>query len=257
MGYYCALQVFCYLYSLPLNIDLLDSADLLETTIEDVIVILDTAETSQVPAEISIATKQTGSQELEVQCGTVKDVSEKHKQLETETSPLQSSHPNTGVAINSQVAREDSLLNHKNTATNSASLNEKIYVPEDTVALQCAPLTAPAGCANGSVLKDAADELDAMLLSLTESLIDQTRTSQVSSTSMVTPRWIVPQNSVLSNGFAERGVPLAGREGLDSTEGGPPISLPAPFLVDAVASTAPALAKEAILKHKCLLTTEL
>ncbi|XP_023411847.2 band 4.1-like protein 5 [Loxodonta africana] len=285
---------------LPLNIDLLDSPDLPETTIDDVIGAHDTMEPSQAPAEINVTTMQTGLEERE--CGTLKDASEKLKQLEMEDSPLPSPHSNIDVNINNQeevvkltekclnnaiespglnavrvppdfksnilkaqaeavhkVTREDSLLSHKNAnvqdaTANSAALNENnMSLPEDPLALMHSTPTE-----NGSVLKDATDELDALLLSLTENLIDQTVTPQVSSPSMITPRWIVPQSRVISNGLAGNGMSLSGKEGHDNKEAiSSLISPPAPFLVDAVTSSAPTLATEAILKQKCLLTTEL
>nr|KAF6450085.1 erythrocyte membrane protein band 4.1 like 5 [Molossus molossus] len=157
-----------------------------------------------------------------------------------------------------KVTREDSLLSHKNAivqdaATNSAVLNENnVPLPEDSLA----PLhTTPTG--NGSILKDATNELDVLLLSLTENLIDHTVTPQVSSTSIIAPRWIVPQSSVLSNGLTGNGPSLVGKEGHGNGDVISMISPPAPFLVDAVTSSAPTLAEEPILKQKCLLTTEL
>ncbi|XP_006736434.1 band 4.1-like protein 5 isoform X1 [Leptonychotes weddellii] len=286
---------------LPLNIDLLDSPDLLETTIDDVIGAPDTLEIPQAPDEVNIVTRQTGLEGTKEECGTLKDASQKLKHLEMESSPLPSSRPNMDVNINSQeevvkltekclnnaiespglnarrvppnlksnilkaqveavhkVTREDSLLSHKNAnvqdaATNSAVLNENnVPFPEDSLALMH---TTPA--ANGSVLKDATDELDALLLSLTENLMDHTVTPQVSSTSMITPRWIVPQSGVLSNGLVGSGPSLAGKEGHGNREVISLISPPAPFLVDAVTSSVPTLAEETVLKQKCLLTTEL
>nr|XP_015095952.1 band 4.1-like protein 5 isoform X2 [Vicugna pacos] len=282
---------------LPLKIDLLDSPDLLETTIDDVIGTLDTMDTSQAPDEINKTTRQTGSEEPEVEHGTSKDASEKLKHLEMENSPLSSPHSNINVNINNQeevvkltekclnnaidspglnarrvppdlksnilkaqveavhkVTREESLLSHKNAnvqdaVTNSAVLKEStVPLPEESLTLMH---TAPAE--NGSILKDATDELDALLLSLTENLIEHTVTPQVSSTSTITPRWIVP-STVLSKGLAGSGLSSVGKEG----HGGISlISPPAPFLVDAVTSSAPTLAEETTLKQKCLLTTEL
>ncbi|KAM8789754.1 band 4.1-like protein 5 isoform 4-T4 [Rhynchonycteris naso] len=163
-----------------------------------------------------------------------------------------------------KVTREDSLLSHKNTivqdaATNSTALNENnLPLPEDSLA----PVhTTPAG--NGSVLKDATDELDALLLSLTENLIDHTVLPQVSSTSLIMPRWIVPmrtktkQSTVLSNGLTGHGPSLGGKEEHGDRDVTSLISPPAPFLVDTVTSSAPALAKEPTLKQKCLLTADL
>ncbi|XP_070363588.1 band 4.1-like protein 5 isoform X1 [Equus asinus] len=286
---------------LALNIDLLDSPDLLETTIDDVIGAPDPMETSQVPDDINIAAGQTGLEEPELECGTLKDASEKLKHLEMENSPLLSSRPNIDVNINNQeevvkltekylnnaiespglnvrrlppdlksnilkaqveavhkVTREGSLLSHKNAkgqdaATNSAVFNESnVPLLEDSLALMH---TTPAE--NGSVLKDATDELDALLLSLTENLIEHTVTPQVSSASMIIPRWIVPQSTVLPDGLVGKGPSLAGKEGRGDREVVSLVSPPAPFLVDAVTSPAPTLAEEAVLKQKCLLTTEL
>ncbi|XP_046513874.1 band 4.1-like protein 5 isoform X2 [Equus quagga] len=285
---------------LALNIDLLDSPDLLETTIDDVIGAPDPMETSQAPDDINIAAGQTGLEEPEVECGTLKDASEKLKHLEMENSPLLSSRPNIDVNINNQeevvkltekylnnaiespglnvrrlppdlksnilkaqveavhkVTREGSLLSHKNAkgqdaATNSAVFNESnVPLLEDSLALMH---TTPAE--NGSVLKDATDELDALLLSLTENLIEHTVTPQVSSASMIIPRWIVP-STVLPDGLVGKGPSLAGKEGRGDREVVSLVSPPAPFLVDAVTSPAPTLAEEAVLKQKCLLTTEL
>ncbi|XP_035879498.1 band 4.1-like protein 5 isoform X5 [Phyllostomus discolor] len=243
---------------LPLNIDLLDSPALLETTIDDIIGTPDTVETSQPPGEINIAPRQTGLEENEVEGRTLEDTLEKLKLLEMENNSLPSPCPNIDVNINNQVTRDDSLLSHKNTnvqdaATKSSVLNENhMPLPEDSLA----PVhTTPAG--SGSVLKHAADELDALLLSLTESLIDHTVIPQVPSTSKITPRWIVPQCGVLSNGLTGNGPSLMESEGHGNRDGISLISPPAPFLVDAVTSSAPTLAEEPILKQKCLLTTEL
>ncbi|XP_029790575.1 band 4.1-like protein 5 isoform X3 [Suricata suricatta] len=287
--------------SLPLNIDLLDSPDLMETTsMGDLIGAPDAQETPQVPDEVNIVPGQTGLEEPKEECETLKDASEKLRHLELEDSPLLSSRPSVDINVNNQeevvkltekclnnviespglnarkvppdlksnilkaqveavhkVTREVSLLSHKNAnvqgaATNSAVVHEKnVIVPEDALALTH---TTPA--ANGSVLKDTTDELDALLLSLTENLIDHTAPPQVPSTSMITPRWIVPQSRVLSEGLAGSG-PSLGKEGHGSREVVSLISPPAPFLVDAVTSSVPTLAEEAILKQKCLLTTEL
>ncbi|XP_036110270.1 band 4.1-like protein 5 isoform X5 [Molossus molossus] len=270
---------------LPPSIDLLDSPALLETTIVDEIRAPDTVETLHSPGEINTAPRQTGLEEPEVEA--LKDASEKLKHLEMENSSLPSPRPNIDVNINNQeevvkltekclnnaiespglnarkvpldlksnilkaqveavhkVTREDSLLSHKNAivqdaATNSAVLNENnVPLPEDSLA----PLhTTPTG--NGSILKDATNELDVLLLSLTENLIDHT----------VTPQ----QSSVLSNGLTGNGPSLVGKEGHGNGDVISMISPPAPFLVDAVTSSAPTLAEEPILKQKCLLTTEL
>uniref|UniRef100_A0A2K6FKJ2 Band 4.1-like protein 5 n=1 Tax=Propithecus coquereli TaxID=379532 RepID=A0A2K6FKJ2_PROCO len=220
---------------LPLNIDLLDSPDLLETTIGDVIGASDTVEASHAPDEINVGTRQTGVEEPEVEYETLKDASEKLKQLEMENSPLLSPRSNIDVNVNSQeevvkltekclnnaiespgpnavrvppdfksnilkaqveavhkITREDNLspknANIQDAATNSAVLSEN-NVPLSRESLA---LTHTTSADSGSVLKEATDELDALLASLTENLIDHTVTPQVSSTSTITPRWIVP-----------------------------------------------------------------
>nr|XP_024098931.2 band 4.1-like protein 5 isoform X1 [Pongo abelii] len=287
---------------IPLNIDLLNSPDLLETTIGDVTGASDTMETSRAPNDVNVATRLPGLGEPEVEYETLKDTSEKLKQLEMENSPLLSPRSNIDVNINSQeevvkltekclnnviespglnamrvppdfksnilkaqveavhkVTKEDSLLSHKNAnvqdaATNSAVLNEN-NVPLPKESLETLTLITPAD--SGSVLKEATDELDALLASLTENLIDHTVAPQVSSTSMITPRWIVPQSGAMSNGLAGCAVLSAGKEGHGNKDGLSLISPPAPFLVDAVTSSDPTLVEEAVLKQKCLLTTEL
>uniref|UniRef100_A0A2R9BIL3 Band 4.1-like protein 5 n=1 Tax=Pan paniscus TaxID=9597 RepID=A0A2R9BIL3_PANPA len=287
---------------IPLNIELLNSPDLLETTIGDVIGASDTMETSQALNDVNVATRLSGLGEPEVEYETLKDTSEKLKQLEMENSPLLSPRSNIDVNINSQeevvkltdkclnnviespglnvmrvppdfksnilkaqveavhkVTKEDSLLSHKNAsvqdaATNSAVLNEN-NVPLPKESLETLMLITPAD--SGSFLKEATDELDALLASLTENLIDHTVAPQVSSTSMITPRWIVPQSGAMSNGLAGCEMLLTGKEGHGNKDGISLISPPAPFLVDAVTSSGPTLAEEAVLKQKCLLTTEL
>ncbi|XP_005315969.2 band 4.1-like protein 5 isoform X1 [Ictidomys tridecemlineatus] len=157
-----------------------------------------------------------------------------------------------------KVTREDSLLSHKNASvqdatTDSVVLNENnVFLSKDSLAPMC---TMPAD--SNSVLKDATDELDALLLSLTENLIEPTVTPQVSSTSMITPRWIIPQSGAISNGLGRYGTLLAGKEGHGNKDEISLISPPAPFLVDAVTSSAPTLVEDTVLKQKCLLTTEL
>ncbi|XP_073663974.1 band 4.1-like protein 5 isoform X7 [Tursiops truncatus] len=261
--------------SLPLKIDLLDSPDLLETTIDDVVGAPDTMAMSQAPGEVSTATRQAGLEGLEA----LKDVSEKLKHLEMESGPLPASHPNRDVNISNQeevvkltekclnnaidspalnarrvppdlksnilkarveavqkVTREDSLLSHQNAsvqdaATNSAELNENA-MPGPGGSL-VPTRTTPAE--NGPALKGATDELDALLLSLTENLIDHTTTPQVSSISTIAPRWIVPQSAALPNGLAgDSGLSPAGKEGPGNRGVVSLISPPAPFFVDAV-----------------------
>uniref|UniRef100_A0A8C4FH60 Band 4.1-like protein 5 n=1 Tax=Catagonus wagneri TaxID=51154 RepID=A0A8C4FH60_9CETA len=230
-----------------LQIDLLDSPDLPETTIDEVVGAADTLDTSQAPDEINTAPRQTGLDESEFECGTLKDASEKLKHLEMEKSSLPSPPPNIDVNINSQeevvkltekclnnamdspgqsarrvlpdlksnilkaqieavqkVTREDSLLSPKNAsvqdaAANSAVVNENnTPFPEEA---RAGMRTTPAE--GGSALKDATDELDALLLSLTENLIDHKVTPQVSSAPMITPRWIVPLCSIFGRNHLE------------------------------------------------------
>ncbi|XP_007962892.3 band 4.1-like protein 5 isoform X1 [Chlorocebus sabaeus] len=301
---------------IPLNIDLLNSPDLLETTTGDVIGASDTMETSQAPNDINVATRLPGLGEPEIEYETLKDASEKLKQLEMENSPLLSPRSNIDVNINSQeevvkltekclnnvienpglnamrvspdfksnilkaqveavhkVTKEDSLLSHKNAnvqdaATNSAVLNENnVLVPKES--LETLTYVTPAD--SGSVLKEATDELDALLASLTENLIDHTVAPQkrvldlevhVSSRNTIKncpPRmdFVIDQSGAVSNGLAGCEMLLAGKEGHGNKDGISLISPPAPFLVDAVTSSAPTLAEEAVLKQKCLLTTEL
>ncbi|XP_055457620.1 band 4.1-like protein 5 isoform X2 [Psammomys obesus] len=285
---------------LPQNIDFLNSPDLLETTTGDVTRTSNTSETSPASDNINVATR---SNELEpkVECETLKDDTEKLKQLEMEQNILPCPRPTIDINVNSQeevikltekylnnaiespglnavrvppdfksnilkaqveavhkVTREDSLLTHKNasaqdTATNSTALNG------NNVALCEDPLTMVHATAadSGSVLKEATDELDALLLSLTENLMEHTATPQVSSSSMITPRWIIPHSTAISNGLTGHGTALAGIEECGDKVGFSLISPPAPFLVDAVTSSAPPLVEDSALKQKCLLTTEL
>ncbi|XP_059022610.1 band 4.1-like protein 5 isoform X5 [Mustela lutreola] len=234
---------------LPLNTDLLDSPELLETTIDDIVGAPDTLEIPQAPDEVNIVTRQTGLEGTKEECGTLKEDSQKLKHLEVESSPLPTSRPNVDVNINNQ--EEVVKLTEKclNNAIESPGLNARRVPPDLKSNILKAQVEA--------VHKDATDELDALLLSLTENLMDHTVPPQVSSTSMITPRWIVPQSGVLSSGLAGSGPPLAGKEGHGNREVISLISPPAPFLVDAVTSSLPTLAEETVLKQKCLLTTEL
>uniref|UniRef100_A0A8C8ZB00 Erythrocyte membrane protein band 4.1 like 5 n=1 Tax=Prolemur simus TaxID=1328070 RepID=A0A8C8ZB00_PROSS len=235
---------------LPLNIDLLDTPDLLETTIGDVIGASDTMEASQTPDEINVGTRHTGIEEPEVEYETLKDASEKLKHLEMENSSLLSPRSNIDVNVNSQ--EEVVKLTEKclNNAIESPGLNAMKVPPDFKSNILKAQVEA--------VHKvSSTDELDALLASLTENLIDHTVTPQVSSTSTITPRWIVPQSGAISNGLAGCETLLVGKEGRGNKDGISLISSPAPFLVDAVTSSVPTLAEEAALKQKCLLTTEL
>ncbi|CAH7192825.1 Epb41l5 [Phodopus roborovskii] len=293
---------------LPLNVDLLSSPDLLETTVGDVTRTSDTWEPSAAPDGINVVTRSNALEEPRVECETLKDDTEKLKQLEMEQNILPSPRPPVvDINVNSQeevikltekclnnaiespglnavkvppdfksnilkaqveavhkAAREDSLT-HKNSsvqeaATNSTVVNENsVPVGKDSLTLEHATAAD-----SGSVLKDATDELDALLLSLTENLMDHTVTpqvnvsqnSKVSSSSTITPRWIIPQSAAITNRLAGCGASVAGTQGCATKDGFSLISPPAPFLVDAVTSSAP-LPEDPALKQKCLLTTEL
>ncbi|KAM4858962.1 band 4.1-like protein 5 isoform 2-T3 [Thomomys bottae] len=285
----------------PVSIDLLNGPDLLKTTVSDIVGASDSLETSPALDDINKATKPTGLEEPETECKTLKDATEKLKQIEAENNLLSSPPSNIDVNINSQeevvkltekclnnaiespgpnavrfppdfksnilkaqvesvqkVAREDNL-SHKNasvqdTTTISAVLNENnVSLCQDSHAI-----LQTTAADSSSILKDATDELDALLLSLTENLIDHTVTPQVKvcSTSMITPRWIIPGNTI-SNGLKGCESSLEGTEGCGNKDRIAMISTPAPFLVDAVTSSAPSLARDPVLKQKCLLTTEL
>ncbi|XP_027273606.1 band 4.1-like protein 5 isoform X1 [Cricetulus griseus] len=285
---------------LPLNVDLLNSPDLLETTIGDVTRTSDTWETSPAPDDINVITRSNELEEPKVECEILKDDTEKLKQLEMEQNILPSPRPPVvDINVNSQeevvkltekclnnaiespglnavrvppdfksnilkaqveavhkAAREDSLT-HKNASVQEAATNSTVS-NENNVPLCKDSLTLVHATAadSESVLKDATDELDALLLSLTENLMDHTVTPQVSSSSMITPRWIIPQSAAISSRLAGCGKSVAGAEGCATKDAYSLISPPAPFLVDAVTSSAP-LAEDPALKQKCLLTTEL
>lgn len=286
---------------LPLSIDLLNSPDLLETTIGDVTRPSDTSAPFPAPDDVNVATMSHELEELRADCETLKDDTEKLKQLNTEQNILPSLRPAIDINVNSQeevvkltekclnnaiespglntvrvppdfksnilkaqveavhkATREDSLLTHKNASVQDAATNSTVF-NENNMPLCKDSLTPVHGTTadSDSVLKDATDELDALLLSLTENLMDHTVTPQVSSSSMITPRWIIPQNSTISNGLAGYGASLTGTEGCNQKDGFSLISPPAPFLVDAVTSSAPPLPGDSALKQKCLLTTEL
>nr|XP_058910901.1 band 4.1-like protein 5 isoform X2 [Kogia breviceps] len=215
---------------LPLKIDLLDHPDLLETAVDDVVGAPDTVAMSQAPGEGSTAARQAGLEGLEalkdaseklkhlevassplpaghptgdVNVGSQEEVVKLTEKclnnaidspaLNARRVPpdLKSNILKAQVEAVQKVTREDSLLSHKNAsvqdaATNSAELNEKAMpVPGGSLI----PMrTMPAE--NGPALKDAADELDALLLSLTENLIDHTSTPQMKEvTSKANARW--------------------------------------------------------------------
>nr|XP_020818767.1 band 4.1-like protein 5 isoform X2 [Phascolarctos cinereus] len=156
-----------------------------------------------------------------------------------------------------KVTREDDTLSQKNSNVQDnvfSVLKEdnKVLSPENTMIP-----THPNAVEDNSVLKSATDELDALLSSLTENLIDLAAVPPVSSLSSVTPRWIVPTRT-LSNGISGNEVPVERKEECGDPEVLSLIAQPGPFLVDAVTTPVPGLAEEALRKQrKCLLTTEL
>ncbi|XP_023565467.1 band 4.1-like protein 5 isoform X2 [Octodon degus] len=155
-----------------------------------------------------------------------------------------------------KVTREDSLLSHRSSSVGDATTSSAVLTENNVpISGDSLPVTHTTPVDKDSVLTDATDELDALLLSLTENLIDRTVTPQVSSASMITPRWIIPSSTV-PNGPAGCGTSLAEKEAHSNKDGFSPISPPAPFLVDDVTSSASTPAEDAVLK-KCLLTTEL
>ncbi|KAL1775299.1 band 5 isoform X1 [Sigmodon hispidus] len=310
---------------LPLSVDLLTSPDLLEMTIGDVTRTSDTWEPSPAPDDINVATRSNESEEPKVECETLKDDTEKLKQLEMEQSILPSPRPPIDINVNNQETlaaldvkclalspeipgcpssvrrllqrfrsvkkevlrfqvtvyfcgtREDALkaLVHLSVLVGVAvifPIEQHVLVSSTVVNENSVPLckdsltlTHTTAADSGSVLKDATDELDALLLSLTENLMDHTVTPQgnmpqnskvSSSSSMITPRWIIPQGAPISSRLTGCGTAVAGTEGCGLKDGFSMISPPAPFLVDAVTSSAP-LAEDSALKQKCLLTTEL
>ncbi|XP_041504333.1 band 4.1-like protein 5 isoform X2 [Microtus oregoni] len=266
---------------LPLNVELLNSPDLLETTIGDVTRTSNTR-TSLAPDDINVATRSNELEEPKVESETLKDDTEKLKELEMEQNILPSPRPPIDINVNSQeevvkltekclnnaiespglnavrvppdfksnilkaqveavhkASREDSLT-QKNASIQDAATNSTIN--EDVPPSRDSPTPAHATAADsGSALKDATDELDALLLSLTENLMDHT---------------VTPQSAAVSNRLTGCGPSVAGTEGCGTKDGFSLISPPAPFLVDAVTSSAP-LAEDPALKQKCLLTTEL
>ncbi|XP_074973833.1 band 4.1-like protein 5 [Caretta caretta] len=107
-----------------------------------------------------------------------------------------------------------------------------------------------------AVLKSHPDDLDVLLTSLTENLIDFTETiPRVSSPPTITPRWIVP-SGLVSNGPLGNDVVLALKAVKGSTEA---LSLPAgsPSSQQSAEILASPVAEDPAIRPKCLLTTEL
>ncbi|XP_044887724.1 band 4.1-like protein 5 [Mauremys mutica] len=128
---------------------------------------------------------------------------------------------------------------------NAASAPEESLVPA---------ILAPAE--ETAVLKSSPDDLDILLTSLTENLIDFTETiPRVSSQPTITPRWIVPSGQI-SNGPLGNDVVLALKAVKGSAE---TLSLPAgsPSSQQSAEILASPVTEDPAIKPKCLLTTEL
>ncbi|XP_074926411.1 band 4.1-like protein 5 isoform X2 [Chelonoidis abingdonii] len=156
-----------------------------------------------------------------------------------------------------KITREDSMSDNKKasihdaTARNALGEDNAASGPEDSLV---PAILAPAE--ETSVLKSSPDDLDVLLTSLTENLIDFTETiPQVSSQPTVTPRWIVPSGQT-SNGSLGNDVVLALKAVKGSAEA---VSLPAgsPSSQQSAEMLASPITEEPAIKPKCLLTTEL
>ncbi|XP_069588748.1 band 4.1-like protein 5 [Ranitomeya imitator] len=106
-------------------------------------------------------------------------------------------------------------------------------------------------------LKTATDDLDLLLASLTENLIDLTETlaaPPVSSYSSIAPRWLIP-SGVVSNGHfgAETSLPA---KVLNNVIVSPTAAAETPSVTPA-STTASIIVPEEVTRPRCLLTTEL
>ncbi|XP_065416560.1 band 4.1-like protein 5 isoform X4 [Chrysemys picta bellii] len=124
-----------------------------------------------------------------------------------------------------KITREDSMLDNKKAnihdaaASNALEEDSAVSGPEES---QIPAILAPAE--ETAVLKSSPDDLDVLLTSLTENLIDFTETiPRVSSQPTITPRWIVP-SGLVSNGPLGNDVVLALKAVKGSTEA---LSIPA------------------------------
>uniref|UniRef100_A0A8D0HEF6 Uncharacterized protein n=1 Tax=Sphenodon punctatus TaxID=8508 RepID=A0A8D0HEF6_SPHPU len=107
-----------------------------------------------------------------------------------------------------------------------------------------------------AVLKSSVDDLDVLLTSLTENLIDFTEAiPRVSSPSTITPRWIVP-SGLVSNGPLGNDVALA-LKAVKSSSDVLPLSTGSPPPPQSAEILNSPVAEDATLRPKCLLTTEL
>uniref|UniRef100_A0A452HT27 Band 4.1-like protein 5 n=1 Tax=Gopherus agassizii TaxID=38772 RepID=A0A452HT27_9SAUR len=156
-----------------------------------------------------------------------------------------------------KITREDSMLDNKKasihdaTASNALGEDNAASGPEESLV---PAILAPAE--ETAVLKSSPDDLDVLLTSLTENLIDFTETiPQVSSQPTITPRWIVPSGQI-SNGPLGNDVVLALKAVKGSAEA---LSLPDGSLSSQQSAEilASPVTEEPAIKPKCLLTTEL
>ncbi|XP_073401419.1 band 4.1-like protein 5 [Dendrobates tinctorius] len=106
-------------------------------------------------------------------------------------------------------------------------------------------------------LKTATDDLDLLLASLTENLIDLTETlaaPPVSSYSSIAPRWLIP-SGVVSNGHFGAETSLSAKV-LNKVIVSPTAAAETPSVTPA-ATTASTIVPEEVTRPRCLLTTEL
>ncbi|XP_026707877.1 band 4.1-like protein 5 isoform X7 [Athene cunicularia] len=276
-------------------VDLLDSAELPETCVDDAIgrqvVGLATGDSEETVSCPHPGTKETVAEKAG--SDPFEDTFLKLKQLETEcSSPMSTEGPN--ININVQIIREDSLTGVKNSNIQDAAarnifpsgktqssppatspvfqdprelqkaiLASNTFVPsvlnEDNAASSHEDLLIPANRApaeEAAVSKGTPDDQDVSLTSLAENLIDFTEaTPRVSSQPTITPRWIVP-TGLISNGPLGEDVTLAMKAVKGSTETLlPSAGMPPSQQIPEVLASP--VTEDATIRMKCLLTTEL
>ncbi|XP_029461015.1 band 4.1-like protein 5 isoform X2 [Rhinatrema bivittatum] len=226
----------------------------------------------------------------------LEDLSLKLKNLETANIPLSSLRSNMDINVNKQVSREDSISGDKNTNVQDAAarilvagniqssplssriqeLQESREAPrcistsEDFIPNMLYEIKATAGLISPPVpstpdqtedvrgLQSTVDDLNNILASLTENLIDFTDAApQVSSYLAVTPKWKLPSGSI-SNGLLGNEVTLPAKVPNDNPETlqASASLLPAQPPMPAVKSAITQISEELAIP-KCLLTTEL
>ncbi|XP_075687139.1 band 4.1-like protein 5 [Rhinoderma darwinii] len=108
-------------------------------------------------------------------------------------------------------------------------------------------------------IKSATDDLDLLLASLTENLIDLTETpppAPVPSYTSVAPRWLIPGGVVVSNGHLGAETPLPAKV-LNHVTDSQPAGAAALNAAQFPATTSSAAIPEEVTRPRCLLTTEL